>query len=231
MTLTISGLPPGTYTWLSYHHDTDNQTGLFDVTVNDAAGSTTTTGIDISSLDSDGIVNLAGATTFTTETKSNGSDITLVFHTQASTPTNQAFFVMNGFAMTRVPAAIAKKSSPADEATDVPAPVVLSWKPGDYAPAVNGHKVFLSDSFADVSGGLAAAERGIVSDPVFHTAALPFVLQYGTTYYWRVDEANVPGGTWDAGEVWSFAMEPYSIVVPGQLITATADSNDVGQGP
>jgi len=233
LTLTIRGLPAGGYTWLSYHHDGDNQTGLFDVTVNDARGSKTTTDVDITDTRvTDLIVDFQDISTFTTTIFSNGTDgITIDFHHQENSPTDRAFFVMNAFELTRVPPAIAKNPSPADEAPDVPGPVVLSWAPGDYAPAVNGHKVFLSDNLADVSGGLATAERGIVSDPVFDAAALPFALEYSTTYYWRVDEANVPGGTWDAGGVWSFTMEPYSIAIPGALITATADSNDAGQGP
>jgi len=232
MTLTISGLPVGAYSWLSYHHDTDNQTGLFDVTVNDAIASTTTLDIDISSLDNDGVTNLADATTFTTTIASDGTNpINFVFSAQVSAPIAEAFFVMNGFELAASTTPLAIPLSPANAASDVPALAVLSWRPGDYAPAVNGHKVFLSGNLADVTGGLAAAERGIVSDPVFDTAALPFALEFDTTYYWRVDEANVPGGTWDAGEVWSFTTEPYSIAIPGERITATADSNDTRQGP
>ena len=49
MTLTISGLPAGTYSWLSYHHDNHMQRGVFDVTVTDATGSVTTTDIQITS--------------------------------------------------------------------------------------------------------------------------------------------------------------------------------------
>jgi hypothetical protein len=233
LTLTISGLPTGEYTWFSYHHDGDNQTGLFDVTVNDARGSTTITDIDITDTRvTDLVVDFENISTFTTTIFSNGTDdIAIDFHQQASAPVDRAFFVMNAFELTRIPPAIAKNPSPADEAEDVVLPVVLSWTPGEYAPAVNGHKVFLSDNLVDVSGGLPAAERGIVSDPVFDTAAHGLGLEYSTTYYWRVDEANVPGGAWDAGKVWSFTTEPYSIVLPGSRITATADSNDTGQGP
>ena len=100
MTLTISGLPVGTYTWTSYHHDTHDQTGLFDVTVNDAAGSAKTTGIDISSTGNDAIVALADVTTFTTEIVSDGSDVALVFDvTSGISPVSVAFFVMNAFVL------------------------------------------------------------------------------------------------------------------------------------
>jgi len=239
LTLTISGLPAGIYRWLSYHHDLADgatggyQTGLFDVTVYDAAGSATTVGVDISSASprGEGIINFADVSTFTTQIKSNGSDITLVFHQQVTTPQPECFFLMNGFEITRVLlTAIAQNPSPADGATDIPAPVELSWTPGHYAPAVGGHKVFLSDNFADVNEGLAIAERGIVSDPVFDIVALPFALEFGTTYYWRVDEANVPSGMWDGGNVWSFTVEPFAY--PIENITATASSaNRTDEGP
>jgi hypothetical protein len=239
LTLTIGGLPAGIYTWVSYHHDLADgstggyQTGLFDVTVNDAAGSATTTGVDISSASprGEGIVNFADVTKFTTQIKSNGSDITLVFHQQVSTPQPECFFLMSGFEITRVlTAALAQNPYPADGAADVPAPVTLSWMPGNYAPAVDGHKVFLSDNFADVDEGLAAAERGIVSDPVFDTAALSLALEFGTTYYWRVDEANLPNGMWDGGDIWSFTIEPFAY--PIENITATASSvNRAEEGP
>jgi hypothetical protein len=36
--LTLSNLPAGTYTWTSYHHDNNDQTGIFDLTIVDADG-------------------------------------------------------------------------------------------------------------------------------------------------------------------------------------------------
>lgn len=95
LTITISGLPSGSYSWLSYHHDPENQTGLFDVTINDATGSTTATNIDISDTRSTGITDLASATTFTTDIVSDGSEITIAFSQQASSPVEAAFFLMN----------------------------------------------------------------------------------------------------------------------------------------
>ncbi|MBN1844443.1 MAG: hypothetical protein JW810_02090, partial [Sedimentisphaerales bacterium] len=92
--LTLSGLPAGDYTWTSYHHDPENQTGQFDATVMDATGSTTTLNIDITDR------NLADPNAFTrfiAPIVSDGSDVRLVFHQRASTPTEYAFFVMNGF--------------------------------------------------------------------------------------------------------------------------------------
>ena len=133
---------------------------------------------------------------------------------------------------TFAPPSIASDPNPANEETDVPRDVVLSWTPGSSVPAVNGHKVYFSDNFDDVSNGAAGAARGLTSDPEFDTADLPFILDYDTTYYWRIDEANNVT-TWDQGEVWSFKVEPFAYPIDGQNITATASSSnaeDMGPG-
>ncbi|MHC4175699.1 MAG: hypothetical protein ACYTBX_20335, partial [Planctomycetota bacterium] len=54
----------------------------------------------------------------------------------------------------RTPPGQAKEPYPDDEATDVPREVVLSWTPGQFAPPVNGHKVYLSENFTDVNDGI-----------------------------------------------------------------------------
>jgi hypothetical protein len=80
MTLTISGLPAGTYIWRSYHHDTQNQTGHFSVTVNDASGSKITTGLRVSSSQSLSDLTLADVTKFETQIVSDGViPVALVF--------------------------------------------------------------------------------------------------------------------------------------------------------
>jgi hypothetical protein len=127
-----------------------------------------------------------------------------------------------------IDAACASNPSPADKETDVQRDVVLSWTQGAYAPPVNGHRVYLSDNFDDVSNGLANADRGLTSDPEFDTANLPLVLSFDTTYYWRIDEANSVSG-WDQGDVWQFTIEPFVYAV--ENITATASSSDIGRGP
>ena len=233
LTLTISGLPAETYTWVSYHHDTAKnatagyQTGLFDVTVNDAAGSATTMGVDISSSSTvaEDIVTFADVTTFTTQIKSNGSDITLVFHQQVSTPSAEAFFVMNGFEMTslRMP----KNPSPVDGATDVPRDVVLSWTPGESVAALSPkHTVFFSENFDDVNDGIG----GVTQDPNVYPVGGTLHLDFGKTYYWRVDEAYSAGG-WNQGDVRQFTVEPAGYTIPSEKIIATASSAVPGMGP
>ncbi len=122
------------------------------------------------------------------------------------------------------PPAKARKPSPADEATDVPRDVVLSWKPGEFAPSVNGHKIYLSENFNDVNDGIG----GITLDA--NSYARPQRLDFNKTYYWRVDEVNGPPDfTVHEGNLWSFTTEPIAYAIGN--ITATASSSDVGKGP
>ena len=119
--------------------------------------------------------------------------------------------------MVGIPPGVASNPSPADEATDVPREVVLGWTPGEYAPPVNGHKVYLSESFDDVNDGVG----GVAEDA--NSYAPPQRLDLGTTYYWRVDEVNGPPDyTVYQGDVWSFTTEP--VGHPIENITATASS-------
>jgi len=111
----------------------------------------------------------------------------------------------------------ASNPSPANEVNDVPRDVVLSWTPGDYAPPVNGHTVYLSENFNDVNDGIG----GVAQDANSYTPAQ--LLDYGTTYYWRVDEVNGPPDfTVYKGDVWQFTTELFSY--PIENITAIASS-------
>lgn len=100
MTLTISGLPAGTYGWLSYHHDTQDQQGHFSVTVNDAAGSVTTSGLQVSHSLSTTTTNLASVTKFTTAITSDGVNPVSLVWEATDAPSFNTMFVMNGFEIT-----------------------------------------------------------------------------------------------------------------------------------
>jgi len=122
-------------------------------------------------------------------------------------------------------AEMASRPSPADGATDVPRDVVLSWKPGVYAPTVNGHKVFLSENFDDVNDGIG----GVTQDPNFYPVGATLYLDIGQTYYWRVDEATSVTA-WNQGDVWQFTVEPFAY--PIENVTTTASStNRADEGP
>ena len=90
LTLTLSGLPEGTYNWKSYHYDPADQGDVFNVIVNDAAGSTAT-------LDVIQTVGTDIPATFTTTITSDGSDVTLVF---VAGDDQLGMFSMNGFELT-----------------------------------------------------------------------------------------------------------------------------------
>jgi hypothetical protein len=107
MILTISGLPAGRYAFKSYHHDNDDQSGIFEVTVNDAVGASTTVDIDATHSnprngDPEVALDFESIMTFSTELVSDGgTDIDLVFSqtsgTEGSDPVHLKFFLMNGF--------------------------------------------------------------------------------------------------------------------------------------
>ena len=76
---------------------------------------------------------------------------------------------------------------PGDGDGDVPADTSLSWEPGVYAQT---HNVYLGDSYDDVNDAdiTKAVSKG-QTGTTFQPAGL---LEYGKTYYWRVDEVNAP---------------------------------------
>ena len=122
------------------------------------------------------------------------------------------------------PAGPASKPSPDDGQTDVPLDVVLSWTPREYAPPTNVHKVYFSENFNDISDGVGGATQ----DANSYTP--PQRLDFGTTYYWRVDEVNgPPDNTVFEGNIWSFTTEPLAYAV--ENITGTASSNEADKGP
>ncbi|UCC99175.1 MAG: hypothetical protein JSW66_04670, partial [Phycisphaerales bacterium] len=110
----------------------------------------------------------------------------------------------------------ARNPDPEDGSVDVLRDVVLSWTPGRYASAVNGHTVYLSESFGDVNDRIGGITQSASSYD-------PGRLAFDTTYYWRVDEVNAPpDSTVYKGRVWSFTTEPISYPIDGARITATA---------
>ncbi|MCK4294658.1 MAG: hypothetical protein KAY65_15765, partial [Planctomycetes bacterium] len=72
--------------------------------------------------------------------------------------------------------------NPADGAGDVARTPTLTWTPGEFAAPTNGHKVYFGESFNDVND----AAGGIAQDANSYT--VPETLDFGQTYYWRVDE-------------------------------------------
>jgi hypothetical protein len=112
---------------------------------------------------------------------------------------------------------------PESEATDVHQDAVLSWTAGEFAAS---HDVYFGASAADVNNASRANPMGIlVSQDQATTEFDPEgLLEFGQTYYWRIDEVNAaPDNTIYKGKVWSFTAEPFSYPITG--ITAKASSS------
>jgi len=118
---------------------------------------------------------------------------------------------------------VARIPVPAREATDVPRDTKLAWIPGKYAKT---HDVYLGAVFEEVNNASRTDPRNVLIsrgqdantfDPVG-------LIEFGQTYYWRVDEVNAaPDFTLFKGTTWSFAAEPYAY--PVKPIKATASSS------
>jgi len=110
---------------------------------------------------------------------------------------------------------------PEDRATDVPQDGVLSWDP--LATAAT-RDVYFGTAYDDVNDasrvkpGNVLASRGQTT-----TTFEPADLEYGQTYYWRIDEVNAtPDGTIFKGDVWSFTAEPFAYPVKSLTVKASS---------
>ncbi|MGE5294335.1 MAG: discoidin domain-containing protein, partial [Solirubrobacterales bacterium] len=113
--------------------------------------------------------------------------------------------------------------SPSNGSKDVLRDVQFSWTPD---VAATSHNVYLGTSFDDVS---AAAASTLVSEGQSEATFDPGRLEFGQTYYWRVDEV---GASVVQGNVWSFTVEPLSYAVAVGGVTATASSSSAdNMGP
>ncbi len=123
-------------------------------------------------------------------------------------------------------AGLASNPSPANKATDVLRDVVLSWTPGEFA---NTHDVYFGTDFNNVNDAINLDPMG--PDNIYRARqgadsyAVDERLDFGQTYYWRIDEVNAPpDSTIFKGDVWQFAAE--LIAYPIENVTATASSSD-----
>ncbi|UCD53337.1 MAG: discoidin domain-containing protein [Phycisphaerales bacterium] len=123
----------------------------------------------------------------------------------------------------------ARKPEPAHMTTDVPVDAVLSWTAGEYAAT---HDVYLGTSFDDVNAASRANPMDVLvsQGQLATTYESPAPLEFGQTYYWRIDEVNAaPDATIYRGDIWNFTVEPF--VYPITNIIATASGSDPGAGP
>jgi len=134
----------------------------------------------------------------------------------------------NGFQIRQAAPELAANPDPADEVTDVSRDVVLSWTPGEFA---NTHDVYLGTVFGYVNDADRTNPLGVLANQGQNATTYdPGRLDFGQTYYWRIDEVNAPpDSTIFKGYVWNFTTEPFSYAI--ESVTATASSSVQGQGP
>ncbi|MBP8304787.1 MAG: discoidin domain-containing protein, partial [Phycisphaerae bacterium] len=125
-----------------------------------------------------------------------------------------------------------RSPNPSKGATDVPRDTALSWSAGK---DVISHDVYFGTVFDDVNTATRSAPAGVLlsqgqTATDFDPAGL---LDFGQTYYWRVDEVNAPsaGGTIFKGDVWSFTAEPYSYPVTAPIQATASSSYSSGTEP
>jgi len=106
------------------------------------------------------------------------------------------------------PAARAGSPSPADGAAAVTATPVLSWAAGENAVQ---HDLYFG------TGQAAVADAGPATTAIYRgrqaqaTCIPPENLEFGQSYYWRVDEVS-GNGTVSKGQTWSFSVADYLLV-------------------
>ncbi len=125
---------------------------------------------------------------------------------------------------------LAKGPKPEDGAIDIPRDVVMSWTAGKYAAT---HDVYFGTAFDDVNAASRSNPLGVLvsqgqAAATYDPAGL---LEFDTTYYWRIDEVNAaPSTQIFRGKVWSFTTEPFAYPV-ANIIATTNGVSDEGSGP
>jgi hypothetical protein len=113
---------------------------------------------------------------------------------------------------------LAAGPEPQNAANDVLREPVLSWAPGVYAAT---HNVYVGTSLEDVDSATVPTASGLTVNSFD-----PGRLDFGQTYFWRVDEVNgTPDKTVFKGKVWSFTVEPYSTQIPVDVNNVTASTS------
>jgi hypothetical protein len=106
--------------------------------------------------------------------------------------------------------------TPADRANRVILNPTLTWSPGDWVQATQGHAVYLGTDFDDVNDATPSNDPNLVykgrQDANSYT---PGTLNAGATYYWRIDEYKDgnPDSPWK-GNIWQFRTKGPEAIDP-----------------
>ncbi|MBN2591197.1 MAG: hypothetical protein JXA96_15125, partial [Sedimentisphaerales bacterium] len=128
---------------------------------------------------------------------------------------------------------IAASPSPANGEKDVFNTPILSWVPGI---DIQKHNVFFGTEVNDVNDATideplsTTVSPGQALDVNYYE---PGTLEYGKTYYWRVDEVNIPSRPGiNKGKIWSFTVEKAALDLPfASIEKVTAISSATGYDP
>jgi hypothetical protein len=126
--------------------------------------------------------------------------------------------------------ALAGNVSPANDAIDIPRDTDLEWSPGKFAVT---HDVYFGTAFDDVNNASRSNPMDVLlsQGQSANTYDPEGVLEFGVTYYWRIDEVNgAPDNTIFKGETWSFTVEPLAYPITGITATTNATS-EANAGP
>ena len=193
--LTISGLPSGSYEWTSFHHDNNDQTGIFNVKIQDATGTSIKSGIDISN----GSLPFNLVTLLKLTMKTNGSDVKLTFEMDSYPDNSSSFFVMNGFTIgipdtTMIPEQ-PELVSPLNGLKNVGLNPVLKWSESNYA---DSYHVYLDTE------NPPKIVQNILSNEYSASSLTP-----DSKYFWRVEAVNKNGKV--SSEIQSFETKSNAI--------------------
>jgi len=95
--------------------------------------------------------------------------------------------------------------NPLNGAADVNNTVVLCWTAGEKAAS---HDVYFGTGFNDVNNATTASSEYKGNHSLNANSYAPNLLEYGVTYYWRIDEINDVNTT--KGFVWNFTTKSFS---------------------
>jgi len=119
----------------------------------------------------------------------------------------------------------ASSPEPQDRALDAPLQLVLSWRTGTNAFA---HDIYLAQDETAVANATTESEsiyRG--RQAVDITTHDPGVLEWGKTYYWRIDEVNdADPNSPCKGSVWSFTTTDHVLLLVVDDFESYADDSD-----
>jgi len=111
------------------------------------------------------------------------------------------------------PSGEASNPNPANAADGVNSTPILSWTPGDFVQALNEHDVYFGETFNDVNDANSADHPNVTYENRDVNNFDPGALEFGKTYYWRVDEVNDANvaAPWK-GQVWDFTTDDHVVV-------------------